>query len=116
MELQRVREIEDLIAQNKMTAAQVFTQMKQLVYREAPCYAMCEKAAYEAEIRKLKSLLEKNSTMSAAAPVMLKALKQARDDLNRRADFHGKDTVELGFTAWYDLNRAIEIAEGKESA
>ena len=61
MELQRVRDIEDLIAQNKLSAAQVFTQMKQLVYREPPCHALCEKQAYELEIRKLKSLLKEAS-------------------------------------------------------
>lgn len=61
MELQRVTEIEGLIAQNEMSAAQVFTQMKQLIYREPPCHAFCEKKAYEIEIRNLKNLIKEAS-------------------------------------------------------
>lgn len=63
MEIQRVSEIEDLIAQNKLSAAQVFTQMKQLVYRESPCHAACEKTAYEAEIRQLVRLVRESLTL-----------------------------------------------------
>jgi len=54
MELQRVSEIESLIAGGEITAAQVFTQMKQLVYRDAPCRAFCEKTAFEKKIAGLQ--------------------------------------------------------------
>ena len=77
MELQRVSEIEDLITQNKLSASQVFTQMRQLVYREPPCHALCEKRAYEIEIRQLKSFMQKafdefNSTGHLSTKTCLK--------------------------------------------
>ena len=40
-----------------MTAAQVFTQMKQLVYRKAPCRAFCESKAFQARIDELEKQL-----------------------------------------------------------
>ncbi len=61
MERQRVSEIENLVAQNKLTAAEVFVQKKQLVYREEPYHAFCKKMAYEVEIRKLKRLIKEES-------------------------------------------------------
>ncbi|MTI13817.1 hypothetical protein [Sansalvadorimonas verongulae] len=88
--------------------------------RAAPCEHYCEQHAFNAEIRKLKAQLTESSkrlesdegaALAAAAPAMLEALKQARDDLIMRADVRGEDTVQLGFTAWYDLNEAIEAAE-----
>ncbi len=58
MELQRVKEIEDAIARNEMTPQQVFTQMKQLVYREAQCRALCEAKSFQNKIDQLESKLE----------------------------------------------------------
>lgn len=58
MELQRVKEIEQQITRNELTAEQVFEQMKQLVYRDAPCRAFCEKQAYESEITRLKHVID----------------------------------------------------------
>lgn len=54
-DLARVKEIETLIAEQKMTVHQCFTQMKQLVYRQAPCHAHCESNAYEIAIRQYKT-------------------------------------------------------------
>lgn len=51
----RVAEIEHLIAIGEMNAAQVFTQMKQLVYRQAPCHMRCESQAFNIRIRSLES-------------------------------------------------------------
>lgn len=50
----RVDQIELLIAQNQLSAAQVFTQMKQLVERGAPCKYQCEAQAFKIEIRGLE--------------------------------------------------------------
>ena len=61
MVLKRVKEIESMIATGDMTAAQCFTQMKQLVYRGPHCYALCEKVAFERETAKLKSLIREAS-------------------------------------------------------
>lgn len=55
MELHEVSEIENKIAAGEMTATQVFTQMKRLVYRAAPCYAFCEKTAFKCEIERYKT-------------------------------------------------------------
>ena len=57
MELQSVNEIEQQITRNELTAEQVFEQMKQLVYRDAPCRAFCESKVYESKIAKLERLI-----------------------------------------------------------
>jgi len=64
MELQSVLDIENKVAAGEMTAAQVFTQMKKLVYRDAPCYAFCEQVAFKREIEKYKTraLLAESAT------------------------------------------------------
>lgn len=46
--------IENKIACNELNASQVFTQMKQHIYRQAPCKNACESKAFEIEIRRLK--------------------------------------------------------------
>lgn len=58
MELTRVQEIENAIAHNELSPAQVFTQMKQLVYREAPCYAFCEGKAFKSNIKSLEAKID----------------------------------------------------------
>ncbi len=58
MELSRVKEIENAIAHNELSPAQVFTQMKQLVYRETPCYAFCEGKAFKSNIKGLESEID----------------------------------------------------------
>lgn len=49
-----IDEIEHKIACNELNASQVFTQMKQHVYRQSPCKFSCESQSFKIEARRYK--------------------------------------------------------------